>query len=54
MKNDSEKLKNVKTINKISKSKINNINKIYYLIEECKKMAYFVCRSRRCGFVAID
>ena len=56
MKNDSEKIKKLsKTINKISKSKINNINKIYYLIEECKKNGTISFAGlARCGFVAID
>jgi hypothetical protein len=44
-----------KSIQKISKSKINNISKIYYYMEECKKKGTLAFAGlARCGFIAID
>ena len=53
---DLKKIENLKIIiDKISKSKINNISKIYYLTEECKKNGTIAFAGlARCGFIAID
>ena len=53
---DLKKIENLKIIiDKVSKSKINNISKIYYLIEECKRNGTIAFAGlARCGFIAID
>ncbi len=39
----------------ISKSKIHEINKIYFLIEDCKKYGTFAfCGIARCAFIAVE
>jgi len=56
MKKDFIKIKKLeKNFSKISQSQISNINKIYYLIEECKKNGTVAFAGlARCGFVAVD
>jgi phosphohistidine swiveling domain-containing protein len=53
---DLKKIENLNlTINKISRSSINYISKIYYLTEECKKNGTIAFAGlARCGFIAID
>ena len=53
---DIKKIQKLKVTNiKISNSKIDNISKIYYLIEECKKNGTLAFAGlARCGFIAVD
>ena len=45
----------IKKQNQISKLKIHHINKIYFLIEDCKKYGtYAFCGIARCAFIAIE
>jgi phosphohistidine swiveling domain-containing protein len=55
-KKDSKKIEKLeKTICRISESKNDNISKIYYLIEECKKNGTVAFAGlARCGFIALD
>tara|TARA_B100000989_G_scaffold21727_1_gene14254 strand:- start:19786 stop:22083 length:2298 start_codon:yes stop_codon:yes gene_type:complete len=55
-KKDLEKIEKLeKTINSLSRANIDNISKIYYLIEECKKNGTIAFAGlARCGFIAVD